>query len=275
MNFRNRNCSGDCNEQWRMVEKKTIIEEESNSQSDSDSSQFSDSYSSDTESPSNCDTEKDCSSCTRPSTVYVSVKNPQTELIIPETSTAPPFNVVGINDTNQLLQVNNETIDLILWSDLIVNSNKLFDKITGTYTVPMTGYYQVELTVNYETSVPLPVSTTLNNVPTIEIYDVCTNQILLSSQFPTLYIIVPIPPFCSESPCFDVPVTSILSKAQVIINAVICLKKGQRIRIRANTNGLQYTPPECIIEEPIVPKIDFSPDGVDTTFSIYKLDREC
>ncbi|XWV24491.1 mg749 protein [Tupanvirus deep ocean] len=198
----------------------------------------------------------------------ISVKNPDSQLIIPEAPVTPaailPAAIVG------------EAVDLTGWTDIVPDALNAFDNATGTYTAPETGDYQVSLVVNYETSVPLNVTPTLNDVPIIELYDVATDAHIVGSQFPTINIVVTIPPFSSGEPPIDVAVVTIIAKAQVIINAVIPLVAGQRIRFRAVTNGLVYNPPIGVgvqqIIPPLPPRIDFSPEnGSDTTLSIYKL----
>jgi len=196
----------------------------------------------------------------------ISVKNPDSLLIIPEApTTAGAVNAADIVG---------EAVDLTGWTDIVPDALNAFDNATGTYTVPETGDYQVELAVNYETSVPLNVSPTLNDVPIIEMYDVATGNHIVGSQFPTISIIVTIPPFSSGELPIDVAVVTIIAKAQVIINGVFPLVAGQRVRFRAVTNGLVYNPTIAAqqIIPPFPPRIDFSPEnGADTTLAIYKL----
>lgn len=190
---------------------------------------------------------------------YISVKNPQTELIIPELTTS----IAAIGTS----------VDLAGWTDIIVDALDSFDNITGTYVAPDNGDYQVALTVNYETSVVLNVDTALNNVPTIEVYDVDTGLRILGSQFPTTNIVVVVPPASSTDLPVDIPVASILAKGQVIINAVIPLRENQRIRVRALTNGLVYFPAITPLEiiPPLPARIVFDPAGVDTTLTINRV----
>lgn len=198
----------------------------------------------------------------------ISVKNPTSELIIPEEVPTPsavvPHQVIG------------ETVDLTGWTDIVPDALNLFNNATGTYTAPETGDYQVTLVVNYETSVPLNAAPTLNDVPIVQIYDVENpNERILGSQFPTINILIVIPPISSGELPIEIVQVTIIAKAQVNINAVIPLVAGQQIRARAISNGLIYFPiipitPLQIIP-PLPPRIDFSPDGVDTTLTIYKI----
>jgi len=116
--------------------------------------------------------------------------------------------------------------------------------------------------------VSIPVSPLLNDIPTIEIYDVDHNCHILSSIFPTVNLIIPIPPLSSGELPTDITVAALLSTGQVIINGIVHLNSCQRIRVRAVTNGLIYTP---IVLPGLLPTIDFSIPRVDTTFAIYKL----
>jgi len=200
----------------------------------------------------------------------VSVKNPQTELIIPELN--------GGNGTENIIPSNisiqaGDTVDFTNWTDIVTDALNLFDNATGTYTAPEDGDYQVSLVVNYETSVPLPTNTNLSEIPLIELYDVDSSNNILASLFPIINIIVPLPPPSSEEPPVNLPLAFVQSAGQVIINAVIPLVANQRIRVRANTNGLIYFPPVGIsqILPPFPPRIDFSPENVDTTLTIYKI----
>lgn len=179
----------------------------------------------------------------------ISVKNPNVTLIIPEENIS-------------------NAIDLSEWTNIVTNVNHIFDNVTGTYSVVESGDYQIELTINYETSVSLPVNFTLEDVPIVEIYDVCTNGHILSSHFPTVCLVIPIPPVSSGELPITIDIASLLCRGQVIINAVVPLKCGQKIRIRAVSNGLTYP----FVDPPVTdPRIIFSPVGVDTTLSIYKV----
>lgn len=201
-----------------------------------------------------CTKNKSCncnSTCT-----LISVKNPNTELVIPATT-----------EISTIPLIIGESVNLIKWTNIIPDALGIFDNITGIYTAPEDGDYQIELTVNFETSVPIPVDSILVNVPTIEIYDVCTNNHILSSFFPIANNIISNPPLSSGETYTNVSVTDILGKGQVIINTIIPLKACQRIRVRALTNGLVYVPPYGVTS----PTINFSPEGADTTLVIYKI----
>jgi len=206
-----------------------------------------------------CREEKDCfdKNCVNQACTLISVKNPHTTLVLPEIADTDIPDVIG------------EAVDLTHWTDIVPDALRAFDNATGTYTAFEEGDYNVELVVNYQTNVPINVSPSLTDVPSIEIYDACTGEHILASTFPTLCIIVPVP-CCvsSEEPPIDVHVDTILCKAQVIISAVIPLCCCQRIRVRALTNGLTYTP---TLLPPIPASIDFSPAGLDTTLTIYKV----
>lgn len=189
----------------------------------------------------------------------ISVRNPDTVLTIPEVliTALIPTPVVGV------------TADLINWSDIVVDALNVFDNTTGTFTAPETGDYHIISVTNYQSSVPLYPDSDLTNVPLMQIYDAVTGIVLLASTFPTLNIVIPVPPMSSGELPLEIPVTSILSRAQVVIDAVVPLTAGQTVRLRAVSNGLEYNPP--IILPPPVPTIDFSPVGVDTTLTIYKI----
>jgi len=214
-----------------------------------------------------CDEKKDHNKCHYNNFLctLISVKNPTTELVIPV--------VLGIAAASAPIPIIGDTVDLGGWVDLTPDALGLFDNLTGTYTVPENGDYQIELTINYETSVSLPVSILLNNVPFIEIYDIDSSDHILGSQFPTVSLVIPIPPLSSGDIPVDVSVAALLGKGQVIINAVVPLIAGQRIRVRAVTNGLTFNPLGPLEIIPALPaRIVFDPEeGIDTTLAIYKL----
>lgn len=204
---------------------------------------------------------KRCPSETFPRT-DISVKNPTSVLEIPEEVT-----------TRQLapLAFTGVAVDLAGWTDIIIDVLDSFDNATGTYTAPEAGDYEVSLIVNYRTSVPLPVNVILNNIPTIQIYDVNDpDERILASIFPTFNDVVVVPPPTTGDPPVEVPVTVINYQSQIIIDAIIPLNFGQQIRARAVTNGLTYNPP-MVIPPPPPAEIIFDPEGVDTTFSIKKV----
>src|SRR4029079_18281629 len=95
---------------------------------------------------------------------------------------------------------------------------------------------------------------------------------ILGSQLSAASIIIPIPPLSSGELPIDVQVAFLINRSIVTINAVIPLRLGQRIRVRALTNGLIYAPiaPLQVIP-PLPPRIIFNPEGVDTTLTIYKI----
>jgi len=184
----------------------------------------------------------------------ISVKNPQSELIIPDDS-------IAITE-----------IDLFGWTDIVPDALNSFDNVTGTFTAFEPGDYVVTLVVNYETSVPLATDFALTNVPTIEIYDVDTREKILGSQLSAVNLVIPIPPMSSGELPVDVVVAYIVARAIVTIDTVIPLKLGQRIRTRALTNGLIYAPiGGSQVIPPLPPRIIFTPQGVDTTLTIYKI----
>lgn len=214
-----------------------------------------------------------CNRCDEPRKLnnlctIVSVKNPLSELIIP-ISPAVSFNALPA-------AIVGETVDLVGWTDIVTDALDAFDNLTGTYTAQESGDYPIDLVVNYETSVPLALDPTMTTVPSIEVYDVATGNSILASAFPTINIIVPVPPQSSGESGVLVPVASVIAKSQVIISAIIPLVVGQRIRVRALTNGLLYLPPlEPISIAAVIPplpaRIIFNPTGADTTLSIYKI----
>jgi len=184
--------------------------------------------------------EDDCSNslCT-----LASAKNPQqTSLVIPSTI---PSAIPAL---------------LTQWSDIVINAQYAcnnttgFNNATGVYTAPQDGDYVVSLVVNYNISGPVT-SPTIQNVPTIEIYDVQSSTKILGSQLSAIS-------FAAEGP----PVVSIVDRSIVTINAVIHLNCGQSIGIRALLNGLVYNS-----SPPAVINFSSNTNGTDTTFTIYKI----
>lgn len=207
--------------------------------------------------PDNCKPKPICP-CNNFASTLISVRNPQTELIIPEL----PLGNVNVN------AIIGEAVDLTDWTDLVPDVFDAFNNATGIYTAPETGDYDVRLVVNYETNVPIPVSPLLVDVPIIEIYNVLDDAHILASFFPTIVLVIPVPPPSTGEPPFDITVAAIMSKGQVVIGGIIPLTAGQQIRVRAVTNGLVYNPTGI---PPVQATIDFSPAGVDTVLTIYKI----
>lgn len=187
----------------------------------------------------------------------VSVKNPDTILVIPQILTAAP--VVG------------ESVDLVQWTDIVPDALNSFDNITGTVIVPETGDYDINAVISYKTSVSIPVDISLDDVPYLEIYDVDTDAVILTASFPTTSIVVPVPSMSTGEPPIDVPVAYINGTGQIIFSAVVPLIAGQRLRIRAVTNGLVYVPSFSPLQEAVLNAfIDFSPERSTTTLTIRK-----
>jgi len=195
----------------------------------------------------------------------IAVKNPDSELIIPEQISA------STSATKSLVIGN--TVDLTKWTDIVPDALDLFNNTTGTYTAPESGDYHIELVISFETSLPLPVSPLLNNIPSIELYDVATGEAILTKSFPTTHATVLIPPIGSGDAAFpEITVSSLLGKGQVIINVVIPLNEDQQIRFRAVTNGLVFNPFSILeVIPPFPPRIVFNPTGSDTTLTIFKI----
>lgn len=188
----------------------------------------------------------------------ISVRDPTTDIF----ATSPPL------------------VDLIGWTDLIIDARDSFDNLTGTYTAHCAGDYEIETVINYRTAFPIVLDTGVmaasvlepdtSGIPKIELYDVATGRVLAATQFPVTDIIVPIP-CCSSSsePPIEIEIKTIVAAAFIVIDVVLSLLAGQRIRLRYNSNGLILPLPLPI---PIgTPVIDLSPPGTSTTLSIKKL----
>lgn len=195
------------------------------------------------------------------SRTLISVRNPGTQLIIPEEPTVL---------LARTLAGPGVSVDLALWSDIITDVLGAFDNTTGTYTVPENGDYNIRLIVNYQASTAISVSPTLDDVPSLIVYDVATTDPILASTLTAIVSIIPIPPPTTGDPPIDITVASLVSKAVVTIDAVVSLVAGQQIRVCATTNGLVYTPP-FELPPPPPASIDFSPVGLDTTLTIVKV----
>ena len=207
--------------------------------------------------------------CIPMAATVVSVKNPQSELVIPQVVGAPAVGVAAVNDQ----PIVGPTVDLTGWTNVVIDVQNAFNTATGTYTAPTAGDYEIALVVNYETSVPLAVDTALTNVPTIELYDPDTGARFVGSQFPSISTIITIPPISSGDLPIDVTVSFIISRAIVTINTILPLTAGQKIRARALSNGLTYTPPFTVSQviPALPPRIVFDPVGADTTMTVKKI----
>lgn len=182
----------------------------------------------------------------------ISVRNPTTNLLIPTILSPALF------------------VPLADWTeDLIVDINDLFDNATGIFTAPISGDYNINLVVNYETSIFVPVDQGLTTIPTIEVHDAVSGARLLTSQFPANNVV-----FTITTSSFIV--SSLLGRAQVIINADIPLVAGQQIVVRAYINTLfipliDINPVPAQLIPPTPPRIIFNPVGGDTTLTIQRI----
>ena len=197
------------------------------------------------------------------SDTLISVRNPETTLIIPEN---PAFQLAKF----QALALPAISVDLQAWTDIITDTLDSFDNVTGTYLVRENGDYSIKLILNYQASGSIPVSPTLDDVPSIIIYDVDTDLPILASTMEAIVMVIPVPPPTTGDPPIDITVAYLMSKAVVTIDAVVSLVAGQQIRVCATTNGLLYTPP-FVLPPPPPASIDFSPAGLDTTLTIFKV----
>jgi len=194
----------------------------------------------------------------------ISVRDPDAILFIP---------IIEPLANNVSVKLVGNHVNFLNWKDLVPDVLDSFDNINGIYTVPSTGDYQIELVVNFRTSVSFPVNIDYSNLPFVQIYDVDTDNGVQAASLPVDHTVILIPPLDSEEPPIEITITTILGIGQVIINGVYSLIEGQRLRVRAVSNGLTFTPiePLSIAQLPGEPFINFSPDGYDTTLAIYKL----
>lgn len=192
--------------------------------------------------------------------------------------------LISVRDpTTDIFANSAQNIDLTGWTDLIIDARDTFDNETGTYTVRCPGDFEVSLVVNYRTAFPLildvapqdgsrigePDNNPLTRVPRIELYDVATDRALIASQFPVVHILCFIPSPITDDPAIEIDCRAVLEAGQVIINAVLPLVCGQRLRFRVVQNGLDYPVP---LPVPIsTPVIDLSAPGSTTTASFKKL----
>lgn len=191
------------------------------------------------------------------SSLLLSVKNPQTTVDIP--------------DLTMFAVTSDDSTDLTNWSTIITDQFNSFNNTTGTFTVPQSGNYNVDLVVNYMINMPVTVNPSLDDVPIMEVYDVATGNKIVASTFPAVSLNIPMygpttssgEVSSSGEPIIDINIASVLSLAQVIINVSIPLTANQQVRVRVNLNGLTF-----FAMEPAT--IDFSPDNLDTTLTIFK-----
>lgn len=204
-------------------------------------------------------------------TTYVSSKNPTNVITVPSPltdlnsvlrATAVPL-IAGTNCTT-----------LTNWTSIIVDADASFNLVSGVYTTPSSGDYQVELVLNYTTSDRINVSPDLSDVPTVEFYDVVTGNRILGSTFPVIDFCIPFP---DSSSCMY-EVANILSRGQIYINAQVPLLAGQTVAVKVCLNGLTSPPAGSPnVPEAPNPTISFpngtstADAGFDTTLTIFKV----
>lgn len=195
---------------------------------------------------------------------FISVINPQTELLIPE--------LMGSGFSMQ--HVVGTAVDLARWQrNLTVDAIGAFNLNTGTYVVPFDGDYEIDAVVSYECSVPMSTDMALAAVPYVELYDIAdpTNH-LISGHLPASSQIITIPPLTSGEFPIEVPTASIQSAGQVYLHGILTLRAGQQIRLRAVTGGLTYTAPLGFqaVNPALPPRIIFATAFSDTTLTIER-----
>lgn len=201
--------------------------------------------------------------------------------------------LVSVRDTESDIFVNSASlVDLVNWTDLIIDARESFDNRTGIYTALCSGDYEVSLVVNFRTAFPIcldvapfnggarvedPDIDPLTAVPRIELYDICTNEPIVASQFPTVNLSVCIPQDGTEEPCTQANIRALLQTGQVVINTVVPLCECQRVRFRVALSGnIVNCLPFPIPIPPTTPIIDLSPPGSTTTATFKKLrDTPC
>lgn len=192
--------------------------------------------------------------------------------------------LISVRDpTTDIFATSPQFVDLTGWTDNVIDARDSFDNFTGTYTARCAGDYEVDLVLNYRTSFPVTVDTgflggagitAVNQpdptaIPRIELYDVATGRVLAASQFPTDDVIIPVPAPSTGEPPIDIEVKTIVGAAAVVIDVVVPLVAGQRIRLRFNYNGLILPVP---LPVPIsTPVFDLSAPGSSTDLSIKKI----
>lgn len=208
--------------------------------------------------------ESECKPSIANACTEISALNPQVELVIPELMSG------GFS----MQHVIGGSVDLARWQrNLSIDAIGAFNLNTGTYTVPVTGDYEVNAVVSYECSVPFATDMGLTAVPYIELYDVAdpTNHLLMG-HFPANAQILTIPPLSSGEFPIEVPNASIQGKGQVYLHGILSLQAGQQIRLRAISGGLTWTAPLSLqaVNPPLPPRIVFFTSTSDTTFTVYR-----
>jgi hypothetical protein len=153
--------------------------------------------------------------------------------------------LVAAENPNSTVLTNANTF-LSLWGQSIHDPIFTFDQSSGTYHVPSTGNYEINLVVNYliPTTLSLSTSTTpLIEVVLVEPYDI--NR--------------PISPVLSGA--FPVDAGNVLTGGQIYISGVVQLSKGQKLRVRYNSNNVIAS----------VYPLDVRPIGTTTTLIIKEL----
>lgn len=160
------------------------------------------------------------------------------------------------------------TVDFTNWSNLSADILSSFDATSGTYVVPASGDYFIRLVASYESSVPLPINANTDDIPLVKIYDVDTDAVILKAALFVNNILVNVPPVCSSNMPCEAIIKGVVSKGQVFIEGIVSLINGQRLRVKASSNGLTYFQTSGLTTEPT---INFSPINSDTTLSITKV----
>lgn len=153
------------------------------------------------------------------------------------------------------------------WAPLDAYSQTVFNNVTGIYTTPESGDYVIQLVANYMTNTTMPYDEAdVPNTPYVELYDVDTDESLIASVLTGVVINVVVPPPSSGLPPTIISAGSLTNAGQVRISVMIPLTMGQRVRIRAVSNGFTY---DGLFPNP---HINFNPSpNLDTTLTIFKV----
>lgn len=111
------------------------------------------------------------------------------------------------------------------WNEIAdVNSN--FDNVTGIYTVPEEGFYQISAIINYKLTSPLTTQLT-GQPPLFEVVDADTNEVYLSGSLPTLDLNI----------ADLLTLRVVLTNGQVILHGSVNLDLDTNLILRYNSNG--------------------------------------
>jgi hypothetical protein len=196
----------------------------------------------------------------------ISVRNPNVVLVIPPEPLAPRFGGSRLDMLARPCLGPDVSVDLVDWTKNFDTLIANFNNVTGIYTAVEPGFYNIKCAISYHLERIVPIPEDIEETPILELYDVVTGARFkeLAAQVPYISLNYEIPNPDSSLPPFEMNTGSLVNNGQLVIDTVVALKFGDRLRFRVRSN--------CVTSGDSSPTTMFlSPTNTDSTLTIYKI----